>query len=89
MLSAFKTCSILFSGKFNSTDICTTALLENLTDDALAQLYMCRNCRSFPSFFTKLYVTYRALQWRHQSHTAKSAKAFLTVWPILGAFLTV
>ena len=84
MLSAFKTCSILFSGKFNSTDICTTALLENLTDDAIA-----RNCRSFPSFGTKLYVTYRALQWRHQSHTAKSAKAFLTVWPILGAFLTV
>ena len=58
-------------------------LLENLNDDAITQLYV-KNFSTIPRDLTKLYVTYcRALQQRHQSHAAKSAKTLLTVWLIL------
>ena len=54
--------------------VCT--LLENLTEDAIAYLYVTK-ISTISLYLPKLYVTYcRALQQRHQSHTAKS---FLTV----------
>ena len=50
------------------------ALLENLTDDAIAQLYVTKFL-TISLYLTKLYVT--SFQQRHQSNTTvKSAKNF-------------
>ena len=55
-------------------------LLENLTDDAdaLTSISMWRNFRPFLSIWRN-FTSHRTLQKRHQSHTGKSAKTFLTV----------
>ena len=53
-------------------------LLENFTDDAIAQLYVTKFSTIFLSW-TKLYVIQSFLQKGHQSHTAIFAKTFLTV----------
>ena len=55
-----------------------SALLENLPDDAITQLYVTK-LSTISLHFTKLYTSQIALQQRHQSRTAKSAKTFLRV----------
>ena len=50
------------------------ALLENVSNDALDEMF-----DHFP-LFDKTLPSHWALQQRHQSHTAKSAKNLLTVW---------
>ena len=54
-----------------------STLLENLTEYAIVLLYV-TTFSTIYLYLTELYVTYcSTLQWRHQSHTAKSAKSFL------------
>ena len=55
-------------------------MLKNLSYDSIAELYVTK-FSTISLYLTKLYTTYsRAFHHRHQSHAAKSAKTFITVF---------
>ena len=55
-------------------------MLKNLSYDSIAELYVTK-FSTISLYLTKLYNTYsRAFHHRHQSHAAKSAKTFITVF---------
>ena len=69
---------VLLSGKTDYVRSTQCTLLENLTHNINAQLYVTKfSTRSH--YVTKLFVTNRALLQFHHSYTAQSDKIFLTV----------